>query len=272
MARSVLISYIKPYHFYGAQNYSICYDTIMSELPRADKKGEFIVDDNVKVLVDSLFSTLEEAERHNDLPEHIDLTDLSLVLDNDQFDLVQRVYAIDPTIYGFKGPYVGIEAPPKDFGHIEAQPFFEKGETVMTKPHDLPIPTFKAFTTMAKAMKEDIGRPLLINSSYRTSAKQALVFLAYLRLYEYDAMQTARRVAVPGYSEHGTPSSLALDLQNIDGRPSDENPTDFEDTPEYRWLLENANRFGFHLSYPKDNRWGVTFEPWHWRHIPSQNS
>lgn len=240
-----------------------------NESPKADKKGEFVVDNSDNALIDSLFSTLEEAKARNELPKHIDLGDLSRVLGSEQLDLVQRVYSIDPTIYGFKGPYVGIETPPKDFKQVEAQPFFENGETVMTESHDLPIPTFNAFTAMAKAMKEDINRPLLIASSYRTSATQALVFLAYLRLYKYDVAQTARRVAVPGYSEHGTPSSLALDVQNIDGLPRDENPTDFENTSEYKWLLENASRFDFYLSYPKNNQWGVMFEPWHWRHIPA---
>lgn len=244
----------------------------MSEFSKADTKGEFIVNDTDKVLVDSLFSLLGDVRGPDKLPIDLDLSDLGQVLSNEQLELVKRVYAVDPTVYGFKGPYVGIETPPKDFKRIEAQPFFENGKETMTKPHDLPVPTFNAFTAMTEAMKEDINRPLLIASSYRTSAKQALVFLAYLQLYEYDVAQTARRVAIPGYSEHGTPSSLALDLQNIDGQPSDENPTDFEDTSEYRWLLENAGRFDFHLSYPKDNPWGVMFEPWHWRHIPSQNS
>lgn len=228
--------------------------------------------DSDRILVDSLFSALAEAKSRSKPPKYIDLEYLRTVLDKDQLGLVERVYDIDPTVYGFKGQFVGIEDPPKDFKQIEPQPFFENEKAATTRPHDLPVTTYNAFTAMADAMRRDIGRPLLITSSYRTSAKQALVFLAYLRLYGYDVARTVKRVAIPGYSEHGTPSKLALDLQNVDGLPSAENPTDFENTVEYKWLLKNASRFNFYLSYPKNNEQGMMFEPWHWRHMPANDA
>ena len=30
------------------------------------------------------------------------------------------------------------------------------------------------------------------------------------------------------------------------------------------WLRTNAPRFGFHLSYPRNNPHGIGYEPWHW--------
>lgn len=65
--------------------------------------------------------------------------------------------------------------------------------------------------------------------------------------------------AVPGYSEHhsghaidlGTPGCAALDEA-------------FEHTTAFAWLQQHASRFSFHLSYPRDNRHGVIYEPWHW--------
>ena len=65
--------------------------------------------------------------------------------------------------------------------------------------------------------------------------------------------------AAPGFSEHH--SGRALDL-TTPGAPVLE--TGFEDTGAFRWLSSNATGFGFHLSYPRNNRHGVLYEPWHW--------
>ena len=40
----------------------------------------------------------------------------------------------------------------------------------------------------------------------------------------------------------------------------------FDNTQAYQWLLDNAYKFGFELSYPKGNNYYV-YEPWHWRFV-----
>ncbi|MBD8526668.1 M15 family metallopeptidase [Pseudomarimonas arenosa] len=65
--------------------------------------------------------------------------------------------------------------------------------------------------------------------------------------------------AAPGFSEHHT--GRALDI-GFPGEPSAEES--FEHTPAYAWLDQHANEFGFHLSYPRNNPHGISFEPWHW--------
>ena len=44
---------------------------------------------------------------------------------------------------------------------------------------------------------------------------------------------------------------------------------DFADTDEYRWLEQNAWKFGFVLRYPegKEDVTGIQFEPWHYRYV-----
>lgn len=37
--------------------------------------------------------------------------------------------------------------------------------------------------------------------------------------------------------------------------------------PAFRWLRENAPRFGFELSFPPGNAQRVKWEPWHWRWV-----
>ena len=48
--------------------------------------------------------------------------------------------------------------------------------------------------------------------------------------------------------------------------PTQEAEASFEATPAFAWLQRNATRHRFHLSYPRDNPHGITYEPWHWRH------
>ena len=44
-------------------------------------------------------------------------------------------------------------------------------------------------------------------------------------------------------------------------QPLDE---EFEHSAAFAWLRRNAGNYGFHLSYPRDNRHGIAYEPWHW--------
>ena len=45
--------------------------------------------------------------------------------------------------------------------------------------------------------------------------------------------------------------------------------TDFQYTDEYKWLSENAWKFGFILRFPEDKMHITTiqFEPWHYRYV-----
>jgi len=65
--------------------------------------------------------------------------------------------------------------------------------------------------------------------------------------------------AAPGYSEHH--SGFALDIGTPGEPPAEES---FEHTAAFAWLQQNARRFGFQLSYPRDNPHGIVYEPWHW--------
>jgi D-alanyl-D-alanine carboxypeptidase len=231
------------------------------------KRHEFTISRDDKETVDSIFVALEAYKKSHHLPRFFEREIITPLLSPRQNDLVDRVYATDPRAHGFLGPYFGIEPVPDDLHEIPPQKFSDKGEPQMTKTHFLPKPTFDAYNALNQKIVSDLGRPLLIASGYRTSIKQALLFLAILRINNYDIQKTTKRVAIPGYSEHGTPSKLALDFLTTNGLPASENPEGFEKTSEYEWLLENANYFGFYLSYPENNTYGVMFEPWHWRHV-----
>jgi D-alanyl-D-alanine carboxypeptidase len=65
--------------------------------------------------------------------------------------------------------------------------------------------------------------------------------------------------AAPGYSEHH--SGRALDLTTPGYTDLEEV---FETSPAFAWLSREAQRHGFALSYPRGNRHGIAYEPWHW--------
>lgn len=65
--------------------------------------------------------------------------------------------------------------------------------------------------------------------------------------------------ALPGFSEHHT--GRAIDIGTPGCPPVTE---EFEQTPAFEWLNRRAQDFGFSMSYPKGNPFGVIYEPWHW--------
>ena len=131
----------------------------------------------------------------------------------------------------------------------------------------LPRPVHAAYEMMMEAMWEDLGRRLLVESGFRSSAYQLYLFLFYLPTHDYSITETNRFVALPGHSEHGYPPRQAIDFINEMGINGEERPDEFEALPEYRWLTQHAGHFGFALSYPRDNPYNTAFEPWHWHYV-----
>lgn len=66
-------------------------------------------------------------------------------------------------------------------------------------------------------------------------------------------------IAIPGFSEHH--SGRAIDIYADNNSVLEEA---FEKTSAFAWLLENADTFKFRLSYPRQNKYGIIYEPWHW--------
>ena len=102
------------------------------------------------------------------------------------------------------------------------------------------------------------GVTLLPLSAFRSVARQTAVIRRKLARGEKIA-DILRLIAAPGCSEHHT--GRALDV----GSPKEIRLiAAFARTREFRWLKRHAAKFGFHLSYPRGNRQGLAYEPWHW--------
>lgn len=102
------------------------------------------------------------------------------------------------------------------------------------------------------------GIGLVVVSAYRSAEYQAS--LIERKLARGEDIATILRVnAAPGYSEHHT--GCAVDVGVAGQEPLTEA---FETTRAFAWLGAHAIRWGFALSYPRDNPHGIVYEPWHW--------
>lgn len=108
----------------------------------------------------------------------------------------------------------------------------------------------------------DIANPLSaiqVVSAYRSFGTQSALKVAYRVTYGTGANAFS---ADQGYSEHqlGTAVDLTTPILNpvLDIK--------FELTPVSIWLASNAYKYGFILSYPKNNTY-YQYEPWHWRFV-----
>ena len=100
---------------------------------------------------------------------------------------------------------------------------------------------------------------LQISSAYRSFGEQSSLKNDYLVAYGSGANQFS---ADQGYSEHQL--GTAVDITTDGLKPVLD--IKFENTPAYIWLTKNAYKYGFVLSYPKDNLY-YQYEPWHWRFV-----
>ncbi|MGG6268216.1 M15 family metallopeptidase [Leptolyngbya sp. AN03gr2] len=135
------------------------------------------------------------------------------------------------------------------------------------RPEKMDLEAVKAFQEMSIAAKK-AKVSLMPISGFRSIKDQTFLFA---RQTERQGSKTAaaKWSAPPGYSEHHT--GYALDIADRQ-HPETDLKQSFADTPAYRWLVLNAKKFGFELSFPPHNWQGVSYEPWHWRFVGSERS
>ncbi len=114
---------------------------------------------------------------------------------------------------------------------------------------------------MREEAKKD-GIYLVFLSGFRSINLQNDIFYSLKSIRNQEAAERARVSAPPGYSEHST--GFAIDIGDATQRETDFE-SDFENTDAFRWLIKNAAKFHFKLSFNKDNKY-IDYEPWHWRY------
>ena len=114
-----------------------------------------------------------------------------------------------------------------------------------------------AFIEMSKDC-EAAGLGIVINSAYRSYQDQVDIEDLYRKYYGQAYVD--KFVAKPGYSEHQT--GLAFDIGS-------RTTNVFANSKEYKWMLDNAYKYGFTLRFTKsyEDITGFRSEPWHYRYV-----
>jgi len=144
----------------------------------------------------------------------------------------------------------------------ELAPIVDDGSIKMRKA------AAKAYREMTAAAQQ-AGVTLVPISGCRSLEDQHKLYFVIQAERGQVPTERAKVSAPPGYSEHHT--GYAVDIGDANVPAMNLNP-DFDKTPAYRWLQANAARYSFELSFPKGNKQGVSYEPWHWRYVGDMQS
>jgi len=122
-----------------------------------------------------------------------------------------------------------------------------------------------SLTALWQAAKAD-DVTLHILSAYRSYDYQKGLFESYAERHGEE--EANRFSARPGQSEHQLGTAVDFGGTAVDFRAA------FADTPQGRWLAENAYKYGFAMSYPEnmEHITGYIFEPWHYRFVGVDNT
>jgi len=131
------------------------------------------------------------------------------------------------------------------------------GEDIHARPQWLAPRAASAWARLRGAADQD-GVQLQVVSAFRGIEYQLGILRRKLQRGQ-SIEQILAVSAAPGYSEHH--SGRALDLTTPGFAPLEE---EFENSTAFAWLCTNAQRYNFHLSFPRGNAHGIAYEPWHW--------
>ena len=103
--------------------------------------------------------------------------------------------------------------------------------------------------------------PVYGQSGYRSYDKQETLYKNAIK--QNGKEQADSDTARPGHSEHQT--GLTIDVSSTKSG----NMLNFENTPSFKWMQNNAYKYGFILRYPKgkESIHGFIYESWHYRYV-----
>ncbi len=149
---------------------------------------------------------------------------------------------------------------------------FLECRTAGGKKIELQATAADALYAMMKAMELEGIVDFSVTSGYRSYSYQEDLFEKYINehmqkegLTRAEAEEKALTYSAPaGASEHQT--GLCVDFLETGKIDLDES---FRDTAAFKWLSENAHKYGFILRYPEDkvDATGYQYEPWHYRFV-----
>ena len=236
--------------------YSISYDIIISLV---NKYGDKINDDIIKFalekyfIFDNLDRYINYYNNNKDLSYSEVITRVNSKLDykfyddSEACDLSKGMYSLVNKFYYLDKDYV-----PLNLVTITGKYARDSAKLVDV--------AYENFVKMADSAFED-GLVIKITTGYRSYNFQSTLYNNYVRL---DGIKNADTYSArPGYSEHQL--GYSADLTNKDNVSF----AQFDTTKEFKWLSENAYKYGFIMRYPKEKEYitGYVYESWHYRYV-----
>lgn len=185
------------------------------------------------------------------LPKQI-VTNVNIGLDNPYYTNIKETKSLNKTtILVNKYIYLPEDYIPNNLEKLDSK--YSVSEMYLVKEAK------KAFETLSEDASLD-NLTIKAMSTYRSYNYQNKLYTNYVNKDGENLANTYS--AKPGHSEHQT--GLAVDVYN-ETLPY----TEFEKTEEFKWMQENAYKYGFILRYPKykENITGYSYESWHYRFV-----
>lgn len=173
----------------------------------------------------------------------------------DTADTLTKLSKTDPQllqkyskVYFLNEHYVPAKLTPIDTAYL-----FNKSSGMQI--HASVWPHLQSLLSAAKAN----GQTIQVISAFRSFGTQAALKSRYT--VTYGAGTANQFSADQGYSEHQLGTTLDFTTPAAGAAF-----VGFEKDPAYTWLINNAYKYGFILSYPETNKY-YEYEPWHWRYV-----
>lgn len=191
-----------------------------------------------------------ENEKHNsklikniveDLSSDVDIFKKLSELDSELLKKYSKVY------------FLSENYAPSNLDYIDKDFIYKEEEKVQLHTNVLPF----LHDMLQDAERDNVE--LFIISGYRSFGEQSALKGNYV--IRYGAETANGFSAEQGYSEHQLGTTIDFTTKGLNGKLDG-----FQNTPDYKWLIDNAYKYGFVLSYPQNNNYYV-FEPWHWRFV-----
>ena len=174
------------------------------------------------------------------------------------------------------------EIDPKDFQIKLIRPYLNFDINL----NEYPFEAFFESCRLKQTQDDLFGRTAMLHPAahkawkkMQNTAKRSGVFLKIIsafRSYAYQQQLIANKIkkgqskkeilkvnTLAGFSEHHTGCAIDIGTKNDPVLEAE-----FDQSKAFNWLKNNAHRYDFYLSYPKNNTTGICYEPWHWCYKP----
>lgn len=141
----------------------------------------------------------------------------------------------------------------------ETNNLVDAGEDMFGRPQQMAGDTSLAWQQMQSAAEAN-NIQLLLVSAFRSVEQQSQIIQRRLDAGQH-INEILKSSAIPGFSEHHT--GCAIDLHDGEGEPLSQS---FDERSAFDWLTRHAESYGFTMTYPRNNEFGMIYEPWHWRY------